>query len=85
MQPSFGMRDASAALLQRAREFVDDALLYRNTPPEEAARIAEHGRVQTVLVTRPLMLVACFVGLLWWPFDYLLYGCLLYTSPSPRD
>lgn len=75
MQPSRGMWAASVATLrERTRRFVDDALLYRNTPPEEAARIAEHARVQTVLVTRPLMLVACFVGLLWWPFDYLLYG-----------
>lgn len=68
------MWDPLAALRGRARAFVDDALLYRNTPPDEEARIAEHGRLQTVRVTRALMIVACTVGLLWWPFDHVLYA-----------
>ncbi len=68
------MWDSLAVLRGRARAFVDDVLLYRNTAPEEEARIAEHGRLQTVRVTRALMLVACTVGLLWWPFDHVLYA-----------
>jgi len=68
------MRDSLATLLGRARAFVDDVLLYRATPPALEARIAEHGRRQTVRVTRPLMITACTVGLLWWPFDQVLYA-----------
>ena len=63
-----------APLRERARAFVDGVLLYRDTPPEEEARIAEHARQQTVRITRPLVLTACSVGLLWWPLDLALYA-----------
>lgn len=54
--------------------FVDDVLLYRHTPPDEEARIAEQARLQTMRTARPLMLVASTMGLLWWPADFVLYA-----------
>jgi signal transduction histidine kinase len=68
------MANSYATLRERAREFIDDVLLYRGTAPALEAQIGEHARQKTVLVTRPLVLVACFGGLLWWPFDFVLYG-----------
>lgn len=68
------MRESLATLRGRARVFVDDVLLHRRTSAEDEALVAEHARRQTVLVTRPLTLTACTVGLLWWPFDAVLYG-----------
>ena len=58
---------------RRARSFVDDVLLYRGTPPADAARIGEFAREQTFRVVKPLLLAASSVGLLWWPLDFVLY------------
>lgn len=69
-----GVANPPAPWRERARAFVDDALLYRSTPPDLESRIGEHARRMTVRVTKPLVLVACFGGLLWWPFDLALYA-----------
>jgi signal transduction histidine kinase len=60
--------------MRRARDVLDEVVLYRSTPPEEEVRIAETARRQTLRLVKPLILVACTVGLLWWPFDLLLYS-----------
>lgn len=58
----------------RVRAFIDEVLLYRATPPEEEALITEQARRETARVVKPLLLAACFVGLLWWPLDFVLYA-----------
>jgi hypothetical protein len=62
------------ATVLRWRGFVDDVLVYRNTPAEQKLRIAEHMRGLTLRTARSLMLAACFIGLLWWPLDFVLYA-----------
>src|SRR4051812_18334205 len=59
---------------RRVRAFVDEVVVYSSSSPEQEARIAEHARQQSVRTTRPLVLVACLVGLVWWPFDFILYA-----------
>lgn len=68
------MRSMWVAWMGRWRAFADEVLLHRNASPEQEARFAEHARRQTLRVVRPLLLVACFFGLSWWPFDFVLYA-----------
>jgi signal transduction histidine kinase len=67
------MSSATALLRRSVRSFVDEVLLHRGVPAEVEARIEEHALKETLRITRALMLVACTVGLAWWPFDLLLY------------
>src|SRR6185437_5090814 len=64
----------SLVRLGAVRDFVDDVILYKGTSPGEEERMAEHAQRETVRITRPLMLVTFFIGLLWWPFDFVLYA-----------
>jgi len=66
--------DTTASPRWSLRELIDGVILYRGTPPDEEARIVEHARLETVRITRPLLLAACSVGLLWWPFDLVLHA-----------
>ncbi len=50
------------------------ALLPRSKSPGEEARIARVANEETLRMSRPLMLVACAVALLWWPLDLALYA-----------
>lgn len=63
-----------ASTPRRLRALVDEVLLYRRTSPVEEARIAGEALRHTVRVVRPLLVAACVIGLLWWPFDFVLYA-----------
>jgi len=56
------------------RAFLDEVVLHRGTPSDLERRFAEHARVQTVRMTRPLVVAACVIGLAWWPLDFALYA-----------
>lgn len=66
-------RPSPTSWWERARAFMDEAILCGGTPPGEEARIAEIAARQTYRLVKPLVLLAGTFGLLWWPFDLLLY------------
>ncbi len=49
-------------------------LLDPSASAAEEARIAEAAREQTLQISRPLLMVAGAVAVLWWPLDWLLYA-----------
>ena len=65
---------AALTLLQRAKAFSNRALLYQDSPAELEVEIAEAARQQSVRTIRPLITLACTLGLLWWPLDFVLYA-----------
>ena len=61
-------------LRDRWRRLSEGSLLSHELRSEQEARFAEYARVQTLRIVRPLLLSACFIGLLWWPLDFFLYA-----------